>query len=143
VAQLVVDCTLAEKQRRFALLVCQPEPRCWRQFTSMSGVVVLRPDLFLALGVGEYEHRFFVEVDLGTEHLPALMSKCRLYESYYASGRERAAHGVSPRTCWVMPSSARAMRLRRAIDQDRHLTNDLFVVTTSDQALETLGGGSS
>jgi hypothetical protein len=104
---------------------------------------VVRPDLFLALGVGEYEHRFFVEVDRGTEHLPALIKKCRLYESYYASGREQAAHGVSPRTCWVVPDEPRARRLRRAIDGERHLTGELFVVTTTDQALAMLAGGSS
>jgi hypothetical protein len=143
VAQLVVDCTLAARDKRFDVLSCQVEPRCWRQFTGMNGVVVLRPDLFLALGIGEYEHRFFIEVDRGTEHLPALINKCRLYESYYASGREQADHGVSPRTCWFVPDEPRARRLRRAIEGDGHLTGELFVVTTADQALARLTGGSS
>jgi hypothetical protein len=143
VAQLVVDCTLAARDKRFDVLSCQAEPRCWRQFTSMNGGVVVRPDLFLALGVGEYEHRFFVEVDRGTEHLPALINKSRLYESYYASGREQADHGVSPRTCWVVPDEPRALRLRQAIDRDRHLTNQLFVVTINSRALAVLAGGGS
>jgi hypothetical protein len=143
VAQLVVDCTLAARDKRFDVLICQAEPECWRQFTNMNGGVVLRPDLFLTLGVGEYEHRFFVEVDRGTEHLPALIRKCRLYESYYRSGLERAAHGVSPRTCWVVPDEARALRLRQEIDRDRHLTNQLFAVTVSSSALAVLAGGRS
>jgi hypothetical protein len=143
VAQLVVDCTLAARDKRFDLLNCQPEPYCWRQFTGMNGNVVVRPDLFLAVGVGEYEHRFFVEVDRGTEHLPALIRKCRIYESYYRSGLEQAAHGVSPRTCWVVPDEARVLRLRQEIDRDPHLTNQLFVVTASSRALAVLAGGGS
>jgi hypothetical protein len=143
VAQLVVDCTLASRGRQFDLLVCQAEPRCWRQFTNASGRVVLRPDLLLALGVGEYEGRFFLEVDRGTEHFPTVIGKCRLYESYYHSGREQSAHGVSPRTCWIVPSETRARQLRGAIDRDRKLTSQLFMVTTSEKALATLRGASS
>jgi len=143
VAQLVVDCTLAAREQRFDVVSCQVEPHCWRQFTGMNGTAVLRPDLFLTLGVDEYEHRFFVEVDRGTEHLPALIRKCRLYESYYRSGLEQAAHGVSPRTCWVVPDEARALRLRQEIDRDRHLTNQLFVVTVNSTALAVLSGGGS
>jgi hypothetical protein len=104
---------------------------------------VVRPDLFLALGVDEYEHRFFAEVDRGTEHLPTLIRKCHVYESYYRSGLEQAAHGVSPRTCWVVRDEPRALRLRQAIDRDRHLTNQLFVVTVSSRALAVLAGGGS
>ena len=143
VAQIVVDCTVAARQSRFDLVVCQTEPRCWRQFSAMGGLTVLRPDLFLSLGVGEYEHRFFVELDRGTEHLPALLRKCRLYEAYYTSGREQAAHGGSPRTCWIVGSDERALRLRKALDADRHLTDELFVVTTVEHALAALSGGTS
>lgn len=143
VAQFVVDCTLAAQQKRFDVIVCQAEPRCWRRFTSASGLVLLRPDLFLALGIGDYEHRFFIEIDLGTEHLPALVRKCSLYQSYYVSGREQAAHGVSPRTCWIVPDEARAERLRRAIHDNRKLSDQLFVVTTTERALAVLSGGAS
>jgi hypothetical protein len=141
VAQLVVDCTLAARDKRFDMLVCQTEPHCWRQYVSSTGSVALRPDLFFALGVGEYEHRFFVEVDMGTEHLPTLMRKCHRYEGYFVSGREKAAYGVSPRTCWIVPSPDRASRLRRAIDQDRRLTSRLFTVITTEHALDVLSGG--
>ncbi len=97
----------------------------------------------MALGLGDLEYRYFVEVDRGTEHLPTLVRKCRVYESYYTSGRERAAHGVSPRTCWIVPSEARARRLRQAIDSSRHLTGKLFMVTTTDRALAALSGDGS
>jgi len=143
VSQLVVDCTLAVRDKRFDLAVCQAEPRCWRHFTDVRGATTLRPDLFMAFGVGDYEYRFFIEVDRGTEHLPTVIRKCHLYQSYYVSGREQAVHGVSPRTCWIVPYQLRAERLRQAIARDRHLKDMLFVVTTTEQALMTLSGGGS
>lgn len=141
VAQLVVDLTLAARQKAFDLLVCQAEPRCWRQFSGMGGASVLKPDLFISLGDPEFEHRLFVEVDRGTEHLPALLRKCHIYEAYYRSGREQAAHEVFPRVCWIVPGEARAARLRFAVASDRRLTAALFTVTRTEQALLALAGG--
>jgi hypothetical protein len=141
ITQLVIDLITTARAGGLELLVCQPEPRCWRPFTSTSGLTTLRPDLFVSLGVGEYEHRWFCEIDRGTEHLPALVRKCRVYENYYATGTEQAAHGVSPRVCWLVPDTRRADRLRQAIDDDRRLTDALFVVATTDHALQTLKGG--
>jgi hypothetical protein len=143
VAQLVVDLTLATRQKQFDLLVCQAEPRCWRQFNAMGGATVLRPDLFLSLGVSEFEHRWFVEVDRGTEHLPALVRKCRLYDAYYRSGREQATYQVFPRVCWLVPDEARVLQLQGAITGDQQLTRGLFCVTTTKQALKVLARGPS
>ena len=69
---------------------------------------MLRPDLFVSLGVGDFEHRWFCEVDRGTEHLPAILRKCRQYEAYYATGAEQRDHGVFPRACWIVPDQRRA-----------------------------------
>lgn len=138
VAQLVIDLTEAARRDELDLLGCQAEPRCWRQFTSTSGLTVLRPDLFVSLGVGDFEHRWFVEVDRGTEHLPALIRKCRQYEAYYATGVEQAEHGVFPRACWIVPDARRADRLRTAIDDDRRLTDTLFHVTTTNAGVDAL-----
>lgn len=139
-SQLVIDLTLAARHNEVDLLGCQAEPRCWRQFTSINGLTVLRPDLFVSLGVDEFEHRWFCEVDRGTEHLPAVIRKCRQYEAYYASGSEQARHDVFPRVCWIVPDERRAQRVRKAIDDDQRLTDALFVVTTTEQALTTLKG---
>lgn len=139
-AQLVVDLTLAARAGLAELLVCQPEPRCWRPFSAAAQPTLLRPDLFVSLGVGDLEHRWFCEVDRGTEHLPALIRKCRVYEQYYATGKEQAEHGVFGRVCWIVPTTTRAERLRAAIDHDRRLTNDLFTITTTDRAVAVLRG---
>lgn len=141
VTQLVVDLTTGARRRHLELLGLQAEPRCWRQFTSTAGLSVLRPDLFVSLGVGDFEHRWFCEVDRGTEHLPAILRKCRQYEAYYATGAEQRDHGVFPRACWIVPDQRRADRFRSAIDKDGHLTDELFVVTTTDEAMKALTGG--
>ncbi len=65
----------------------------------MAGRVLLRPDLAVTLGIGEYEIGYFVEIDRGTEHLPALLRKCHSYEAYYRAGQEQAAHACFPGFC--------------------------------------------
>lgn len=142
VSQLVTDLVAGARLGEFAVLGMQPEPRCWREYSGTGGRVVLRPDLYLAIGAAGYERRHFVEIDRSTEHLPALLRKCRLYEAYYRSGREQQAHGVAPRTCWVVPTDKRARALRTAIEHDRRLSQALFVVTTYERVLSVLSGGS-
>jgi hypothetical protein len=139
VSQLVVDLMVASRRGVLDLLDVQAEPRCWRQFSGMGGRRLLRPDAFLALGSGEYELRWFIEVDRASESLPVIVRKCRLYADYYQSGKEQTAQdGVFPRVCWIAPDERRAERLRAAITQDRQLPDRLFVVTISEQAVATL-----
>lgn len=139
-SQLVVAVSVAARAGRLAVLAVQAEPQCWRTFTGFGGRRMLRPDLFLALGVGAYELRWFIEVDRGSESVPTVLAKCQLYADYYQSGQEQAAHGgVFPRVCWVVPDEARAERLRGALARDHSLPARLFVVTTSERAVATLG----
>ena len=139
IAQLIVDVTVASRCGLLDLLDVQPEPRCWREFSDMGGRRLLRPDTFLALGSGEYELRWFIEVDRASESLPVVVRKCRLYADYYQSGKEQAAQGgVFPRVSWIAPDELRAERLRQAIARDRQLPERLFVVTTSEQAVAVL-----
>lgn len=142
-AQLIVDVVVASRRGLLDILVCQSEPRCHREFSALGGRRVLRPDAFLALGVGAYEWRWFCEIDRGSESVPVILRKCRLYADYYQSGREQAKHGggVFPTACWIVPDIKRAERLRHAIEHDRHLPERLFVVATSEQALTILMGG--
>ena len=143
ISQLVIDVSLASKDDAFELLACQSEPFCWRQFSWMGAPATLRPDLYLALGVKEFEHRWFCEIDNGTEHLPAIIRKCRQYEAYYQSGREQAAHGVFPRICWLVRDEKRAESMLRAIASDSRLSDPLFVVALQGDATEVLRGSTS
>jgi hypothetical protein len=141
-AQLIVDVGVASRGGLLDILVCQAEPRCHREFSGLGGRRVLRPDAFLALGVGAFEWRWFCEIDRGSESVPVILRKCRLYADYYQSGQEQAKHGgVFPTVCWIVPDIKRAERLRQAIDHDRRLPDRLFTVTTSERALTVLMGG--
>ncbi len=139
ISQLVVDVSVAARQRLLDVLDTQAEPRCWREFSGPDGRRLLRPDAFLALGVGEYELRWFIEVDRASESLPVVVRKCRLYADYYQSGKEQASSGgVFPRVCWIVPDETRAARLHRAIARDHSLPETLFVVVTTASALDIL-----
>jgi len=143
ITQLVVDITVAARSGRCDLLICQPEPHCWRQFSWMSAPTTLRPDLYLSLGVGDFEHRWFCEIDNGTEHLPAIQKKCRQYEAYYQSGREQGAHGFFPTVCWLVRNESRAETLRSTIANDHRLTKGLFRVALQSNAASALTGRES
>jgi hypothetical protein len=141
VSQLIVDLSVAARRGRLDLLKAQAEPQSWREVTGLGGRQWLRPDAFVVLGVGDYELRWFIEVDRSTESVPVVLRKCRLYADYYQSGTEQTKHGgVFPRVCWVVPDEQRAARLRAAIARDRQLPEQLFVVTTADSAVKVLQG---
>jgi hypothetical protein len=140
-AQLVVDVTLAARAGRLDVLEQQAEPRCWREFAGIVGRLLLRPDAFLVLGSGDYELRWFIEIDRASESLPTIARKCRLYADYYQSGAEQAkSGGVFPRVCWSVPDEHRGERLRYAIERERDLPPGLFVVTTAAETVTTLCG---
>ena len=108
--------TLALGTARLKLCIARLSRDCWREFSGLGGRRWLRPDAFLVLGVGDYELRWFIEVDRASESLPTVLRKCRLYADYYQSGKEQAAHGgVFPRVCWIVPDEPRAERVRAAI----------------------------
>jgi len=139
VSQLVVDLTIAGRRGRLEILTTEGEPACWRTLPAI-GRSVLRPDLFIAIGAADLEYRWFIEVDRGTHHRPALVRKAQLYESYYRSGIEQATDEVFPRVAWITPDAARAARLREAFGGGE-LSEGLMLVTTSDKAIDVLSGG--
>jgi len=139
VAEFFVQLSLHARGGACELLSWQSEPSSWRDVMTLGGRVVLRPDFFVTLGVEGFELRWFVEIDRGSEHLPAISRKCRLYHSYYKSGSEQHHHKVFPRVLFIVPHERRAEQLRAAIAADRRLTAGLFHVTTDDQALTTIG----
>lgn len=141
VSQLVVDLLLATREGRGELLRVEGEPRCWRSVPAF-GRVILRPDLLLEIGVGEFEYRWFVELDRGTHHRPAVVRKARLYESYYRSGVEQSNGAVFPRVIWIVPNARRQKLLEDTI-KSAGVTEGLMLVVTADETVEALVGGRS
>lgn len=139
VADFLVRLVVAARGGEFVLSEWQAEPDCWRDVSTLGGQIILRPDLFVVLMVGDYELRWFVEIDRSTEHVPTLLRKCRLYHTYYKNGVEQRQHEVFPRVLWIVVDQRRADRLQEAIMKDRRLSSDIFRVTTETSSLAAVG----
>lgn len=124
---------------RFDLLQLDSEPTCWRHVAGPGGEwVTLKPDLFVVTADATTETHSFIEVDLGTEHLPAVLRKCRLYQRHFQTGVEQQARGLFPAVVWLVPTLKRADAIRAAITADRHLDASLYWIVPTEQALEQL-----
>lgn len=118
---------------RYELLELDLEPTCWRTFNSGSAApITLKPDLLVVTADADTETHSFVEVDLGTEHLPAVLRKCRTYQRYHATGNEQHDRGLFPAVVWIVPDPIRATRIREAIAAEHHLEPDSFWITTPE-----------
>jgi hypothetical protein len=142
VADIAVQVFEATYRDDFDLLELEAEPECWREFqNSVGGREWLKPDLFLVTANAEVESHAFVELDLATEHLPAVLRKCETYHRYRQTGQEQTARDLFPAVVWIVPTQARAEKVRSAIRDHPTLTPDMFIITTPDQALTVLGPG--
>ncbi len=112
-------------------IVVEVEPVSWRRYLGQGGEPRwLQPDLSASLSTRDYTDRWFVEVDLDTESLPALLKKCTQYEAYRASGVEQDKVGAFPLVLWVFTNPLRAERLQRAIARHPGLTPALYRYST-------------
>lgn len=145
VAQLAIDLHTHARHSRdeLEIITQETEPDCWRRFQrGLGGTEVLKPDLFVAVGVGDYELRWFIEIDRGTESTTAVVKKCQLYLDYQRTGIEQAAHDVYPKVMWVATTARRAAQLDKAIGNAGALRgSEVFTITTADRALDQLRGG--
>jgi len=139
---------LAEAARvgAFGLAGVEIEPDCWRQYLGAHAVrETLKPDLAVTTTSpdGEFEDRWFVEVDLGTEHLPTVIRKCQQYETYRRTGDEQHRHGVFPIVVWLTRDVLRAEKISAAIRAARSLDRLLYRVVTTEQLVGLVAGGAS
>ncbi|RRJ85677.1 hypothetical protein EG850_12200 [Gulosibacter macacae] len=138
--------SLIERSRRdqFDILELQTEPENWRRFqAARGGAISLKPDLAVVTADQDSETHSFIEIDRDTEHLPAILRKCYLYQQYWQSGTEQATHGLFPAAVWVAPDQTRADRIRRAIIDDQALESRLFTTGTAEATLAVVAPYSS
>ncbi len=126
----------------FELIEVEIEPAAWRRYPNAAGAhQTLRPDLYAVSAKGEFEYCWFLEIDRGTEHRPALVRKCRQYEAYWRTGIEPERSGTFPLVVWVTCDETRAREIEGAIRSARSLKHDLFRVTTSERLVALMSGG--
>jgi hypothetical protein len=141
VSELCVQARQAEREGVLDLLTFDAEPDCWRTFADgFGGRRLLKPDAFVRVGLGAYEDRYFVEVDLASESRSVIAAKVRAYLDYFNSGTEQQAHGIFPRVLLLTTTEERRLAL---IDVCTRLPAEawrLFTITTLDRALDVLSG---
>ena len=141
VAELYVTLIEAERHGQTEVLEFQAEPGCWRRTSGSGGEpVILKPDAYLRLGVGEEERSAFVEVDLATESGPTVARKCQAYVAYWRSGAEQAQRDVFPAVVWLTTTEQRAARIADAIQRLPIEARALFQIALLAQGVNVLSG---
>jgi hypothetical protein len=144
VSEVYVKLFQAERGGGLDVLSFAAEPDCWRPYIDrFGGQTTLKPDAYVHLGVGAFEERAFVEVDLGTESRSVITAKARAYWDYFRSGAEQAAHGIFPRVTFLTNDEARRGSVAEACARLPAEAWQLFAVVQLDQAVDLLSGRSS
>lgn len=139
IAETVVCLNEAETADTIDVIEVQTEPTCWRGFIAAEGVrVVLKPDLFVRVGAGAMEDRWFVEVDLATESPATLIRKGRRYLDHHRSGSEQSEHGTYPRVAWAVPDERRLQVVVDALGTLPADTWPLFTVCMASDLIDKL-----
>ena len=119
------------------------EPACWRSFWGPGGRAWLKPDALVALRLGAYEDRWFIEVDRASESLPTISRKCDGYRRYWQSGTEQARTGVFPRVLWIVPDARRAEAVAEVCSRQPAEAWQLFAVAVQGEAVSRLATGAA
>ena len=140
ITELVVRLHEADLGGQLDLVELQTEPACWREFLGglLATRMVLKPDLFARIGAGAFEDRYFIELDLGTEHVATLIGKGKRYIEYWRSGEEQSRHDVFPRVVWMVPDRRRAEDVAEALEHLPTGAARLFVIWPYDEVIGRL-----
>lgn len=133
VSEISLQLTELCQEQDMVLSALQSEPECWRSYSEHGTHLSLKPDLYAVTVSGEYEDRWFFEVDLDTESPAKVIEKCQRYHQYYRTGLEQKAAGVFPLTVWIVPDQGRKDRLAEAIRAAFDKQPRLFAVITGDE----------
>ena len=145
VGDIHVALATAEQRGELELVAISLEGAAWRHFHAGLTVATLKPDAYCEVAVPPESSELltaFIEVDLGTEHVPTLRRKCQQYAAYAASSE--AADTGMPLVVWSLtardPAVAeqRRAQLRAAIERDRTLDSEMFRITSPDQLIAAL-----
>ena len=125
--------TICRKSHDLSLINIDTEPSCWRAFVRNGKAVYLKPDLFLVTNYDDYEDRWFLEIDLGTESPAQIAEKCKLYRDYYLSGLEQKESGMFPLAVWIVTDDARKEKLREWVKSEVTPMPKIFLIIRDDE----------
>ena len=131
VAECAVQLTdICRDSEDLTLEAVETEPACWRRFPDGGNVYFLKPDLFAITTYENYEDRWFIEMDLGTEPVSQVVEKCDAYLRYYYSGVEQRDTGMFPLVVWIVPDEARKERIKDSLREHFKAQPKMFLVIT-------------
>lgn len=133
VAETAIQLTEISRKSPLELKTLQSEPECWRSYSEYGTLVSLKPDLCAITVSGEYEDRYFLEIDLNTESIARIIEKCERYHKYYLSGIEQEITGVFPLTVWIVPTENRKAKLIENLKSAFDKRPKLFAVITTNE----------
>ena len=137
VSELYVRLRELEAAKHIEDLVFQAEPACWRTWTGAGGErLIVKPDAFVGFAHGDYDYRYFVEVDRASQSRTVIRRKGEVYIDYYRSGREQTVAGLFPRVLFVTPSIARSSQIVDALGKLDAEHWQLFQVQTEHEAFD-------
>lgn len=144
ISELIVGLHETDRDGRIDLLEVQTEPQSWRGFLGFMGASqTLKPDLLARIGIGAFEDRWFIEIDMNTHGRSALLAKAKRYLAYYRTGHEQAESGVFPRVLWTAPSSRRVGQFAELFAGLGPDAGRLFVVCLQADQIDRLTGGAA
>jgi len=124
------------------LIHFETEPWCWRRYFGPGGTPkVLRPDAFVIIASGDWEDRWYLEVDRDMEAPSRIRTKSLNYISYWQSGKEQAYAEIFPRVLFVAPGDARLNQIVSALSELSAEHWQLFQVTTSERFADVIEAG--
>ncbi|MGO9458025.1 MAG: replication-relaxation family protein, partial [Acidimicrobiales bacterium] len=133
-----------ERSTSMEVLSYDTEPKCWRRYFGPGGArSVLKPDSLAVVGIDDYEDRYFIEADCGTEHRPHIVTKAKSYVRYWQSGSEQAQTGIFPYVLWIAPDEQRATFLVDVLASLPPEHWQIFMVTTADSAAQQMTKGTT
>lgn len=134
IAECMVQLTLiCRNSHDLSLEAVDTEPSCWRKYKDSSKVCYLKPDIFVITNYENYEDRWFMEIDLGSESSTQLLEKCNAYIEYFYSGIEQKETSVFPIVTWIVKDEARKEKLRQYIRENLKGQPKMFLVITPNE----------
>jgi hypothetical protein len=144
VSELHTRLAEAGRDDRLELLELSAEPACWRSYGGVGAQrLMLKPDSFLRVGVGEFEDSYFIEVDMASEGSRALLRQLRAYIAYFESGKEQAERGVFPKTLWLVPDERRVSAIGECVRRLPRDQRELFQVALFAEAISVVSNTSN
>lgn len=142
ITELYVQLACGDQQGVGELLAFAAEPDSWRRYTGPgAAALTLKPDAAATTAHGDYEHSWFIEVDLATESPLVIGRKTDAYLAYRRSGSEQARSGVFPLVVFTVPHERRKRVIDGVLRRLPRADQRVFRVHLADEAASALLGG--